>query len=142
MKTPIQPFKAQCRKRPSKHLRDRIMEAQDHKCLGCDEPLAAVEYDHVVPLGLGGSNAPKNWAGLCNVCHKTKTRQDLRRIAKAKRQRRYHETGRSRAPSNWTPPGLPKRVKSDWRKHIDGSLSLRCGCEACANKSASDEVRS
>lgn len=135
------PSKPECRKRPSKNLRDRILEAQENKCLGCDEPLLSVEYDHVVPLGLGGSNAAENWAALCPVCHGTKTREDLRRIAKAKRQRRYHETGRSRAPTNWTPPGVPKRQKSDWRKHLDGSLSLRCECAACANKSSNDEAR-
>jgi 5-methylcytosine-specific restriction endonuclease McrA len=81
-------------------LKETILAAQGFACFSCSKPLEDVEFDHVIPLRLGGANDPNNWAALCPQCHKKKTRTDLVRIAKAKRQRRFHETGRCRAPSN------------------------------------------
>lgn len=98
--------------------------------------LLDAEFDHVVPLGLGGGNDPNNWAALCPYCHKRKTRADLRRIAKAKRQRRYHETGRSRAPRVDAPPGLKRKAfPRDLVRHLNGMTSTRCDCQRCRRRS-------
>jgi hypothetical protein len=97
--------------------------------------LQDVEYDHVIALGLGGSNASDNWAALCPYCHRSKTRQDLRLIAKAKRRRRFQETGRSRAPGSgrgWSGPfGQSKGFDKTLRKRMDGLVEQRCECGEC-----------
>lgn len=132
----------QCRAKPSKWLKQRVLEAQSHRCLGCDKVLADVEFDHVIPLGLGGLNAPENWAALCPRCHRRKTADDLRRIAKAKRQRRYHETGRSRAPSQWAPFGSTAHFPKHWRRHVNGMVTRRCACALCRESDGEDAASS
>lgn len=129
-----EPAARSCRQRPSRWLKVLILEAQDHRCLGCEAPLKDREFDHVIPLGIGGSNAADNWAALCPRCHRSKTRQDLKRIAKAKRQRRYHETGRSRAPTGARiVPGVgPTRGFDRTRKKaLNGVVTKRCDCAQC-----------
>lgn len=59
------------------------------KCAGCGVWLPSpddAEYDHIVPLELCGGNATGNIQALCVPCHKAKTREDIGRISKAKRQ--------------------------------------------------------
>lgn len=124
------PPRRECRMKPTRWLKAFVLEAQGYRCLGCSAPLDDVEYDHVVPLGLGGSNAPDNWAALCPACHRKKTRLDLWRIAKAKRQRRFHETGRSRAPALSSGSGFTAFDKSK-RRHMDGVITPRCDCPDC-----------
>lgn len=122
-----------CRVRPSRWLKDEILLRQEHCCLGCGQSLRYVEYDHVIPLSLGGSNNLDNWAALCPACHRNKTREDLRRLAKAKRQRRYHETGRSRAPSRFKPfsGAAPRGFDKDHTRHMNGTVTRRCRCPQC-----------
>lgn len=55
---------------------------QPDGCLACSTALVDVEFDHIIPLGLGGFNEPDNWAALCPDCHRRKTVNDLRAIAK------------------------------------------------------------
>ena len=40
------------------------------KCGGC-ESVENLEYHHIVPIALGGSNLLTNYVCLCNNCHKT-----------------------------------------------------------------------
>ena len=40
------------------------------KC-GCCESVENLEYHHIVPIALGGSNLLTNYVCLCNNCHKT-----------------------------------------------------------------------
>lgn len=55
----------------------RILAAQSYLCAcGCGESLAMgapCEFDHIVPLGLGGTNMPDNFQALTPHCHKQKT---------------------------------------------------------------------
>ena len=133
MKTPNRPaLELRCRAKPSRWLKAWIVEAQGFACLSCDKPLGAVEFDHVVALGLGGANTPDNWAALCPVCHRKKTIADLRCIAKAKRQRRFHETGRSRAPSGAHRLGGGKGFERQLRRHLNGAVTGRCHCPRCS----------
>lgn len=118
------------RNRPSSRLKRWILENQDGLCLGCALRLEQVEFDHVVPLGLGGGNNPDNWAALCPSCHKRKTIADLRQIAKAKRQRRYHLTGRSRsagAPGGHASAKFARHI----RRHLNGVITHQCDCRNC-----------
>ena len=61
-------------------------------CEGCTAKLfpGNTEYDHINPDGLTGTNDVENCAVLCRTCHRSKTRLDIGRIAKAKRQERRH----------------------------------------------------
>lgn len=114
------------RVRPSRWLKAQVLTAQQHQCLGCACRLDAVEFDHVIPLALGGLNSMDNWAALCPTCHRTKTRGDLKRIAKAKRQRRYHETGKSRAPSTFRPIGKARApFDRSTKRHLNGVVTPR-----------------
>ena len=73
----------------------------DGKCSGCGSK-ESLEIDHILPLALGGDNSLDNLTLLCFSCHrgaggsKSKTADDIRKISKADRQRKHHETGRSK----------------------------------------------
>ena len=67
------------------------------QCVVCRQEMRSTpvaEFDHILPLELGGSNEPENIQGLCVAHHKIKTAADVKRIAKARRQKKHHETGR------------------------------------------------
>lgn len=44
-----------------------------------------LEYDHALPLGLGGKHRADNIQPLCKIHHRQKTDRDIKLIAKAKR---------------------------------------------------------
>jgi 5-methylcytosine-specific restriction endonuclease McrA len=68
--------------------RKAVYDASEGLCCGCEEPLQPGWHcDHILPLALNGKHALSNWQGLCPSCHIGKTRDDIRRIAKAKSQR-------------------------------------------------------
>jgi len=46
-----------------------------------------LEIDHIIPLELGGSDDEDNLQALCYAHHKAKTKEDIKRIAKARRLR-------------------------------------------------------
>ena len=83
---------------------------------GCCEKCAARlktgegEYDHIIPIALGGETETSNGQLLCRVCHSGKTHQEDRpRISKAERQYMKHN-GLSK------PKGFPKPkdMKFNW----------------------------
>ena len=57
-------------------------------CALTGEPLiiTGVEYDHIKPLVLGGTNEPENIRALAPKPHKEKTKDDIKRKSKADRQ--------------------------------------------------------
>ena len=56
-------------------------------CAICGDRLSnGFEDDHIIPVALGGSNDVLNRQPLCSGCHSIKTKDDIQRIAKAKRQ--------------------------------------------------------
>src|SRR5829696_4258989 len=68
----------------------KVWEAHGGKCWICETPIKGGEKwrdEHVRPLGLGGSNELSNRAPVHLSCAATKDKQDLPRIAKAKRQK-------------------------------------------------------
>ena len=73
-------------------VKDRldILIAKPH-CAICGFKLGKldeVDFDHRIPLALGGTNEKENFQGLHKNCHKEKTRQDVKAISKANRIRK------------------------------------------------------
>ena len=50
-------------------FRNRIKEYLSHKCCNCGSK-KNIEYHHIVPLKLGGTNTLTNIVPLCHKCHK------------------------------------------------------------------------
>lgn len=122
------------RKRISCKARLQMASEQHYQCR-CGAPgcwLAVDggwEVDHVVALALGGADERENWALLNRACHRgraSKTSRDVTMIRKADRQRKYHETGRSRARKG---PPMKSRPFREWRR-FDGSIVRRKQAEA------------
>jgi len=67
---------------------DELLDRQRDRCADCNCTFDTKDWevDHIVPLALGGSDAMSNLQALCPRCHKAKTREDIRRISKARRQ--------------------------------------------------------
>lgn len=93
------------------------LKAFDRACGKCERcgikllPATGIEYDHIVPDALTGLNDLENCRVLCSGCHKDKTRNDVRQIRKADRQRAKHVgAGQSRWP------------KSRFKRKMDGTV--------------------
>lgn len=80
-------------------------------CAGCGTRMgsrADYDYDHEIPLALGGADEPGNLRPYCRaICHPLKTAQDIRAIARAKRLAGETCTGPSKRP-------LPQRQNHRW----------------------------
>jgi len=59
-------------------------------CEGCELPCRKWQIDHQRPDGLLGEPILENAKLLCLPCHQEKTKLDVARIAKAKRQQYKH----------------------------------------------------
>ena len=76
------------RRRLTGKARLAFLKGHQSRCHICDgeiQPGQAWELDHVIPLKLGGEDDPANWRPAHKKCHADKTKEDLSRIAKAKR---------------------------------------------------------
>jgi 5-methylcytosine-specific restriction protein A len=78
-----------------------------------------IAYDHSIPDGLTGSNDLANCRVLCLACHKQKTRGDVGRIAKAKRQH-ARDIGAHKSRNS-----LPGGKLSKWKRKLDGTVVPR-----------------
>ena len=78
-----------------------VKEAADKRCAGrceiCGElltPASGKHFDHIIPDATrsenGVSNALDNCQVLCKSCHKAKTKDDVKAIAKSNRVRAAH----------------------------------------------------
>jgi hypothetical protein len=67
--------------------RCECMVARDGEMIRCDAALIPlrVEYDHRIPDQMGGDPTLDNCVASCILCHAEKTKQDVRKIARAKR---------------------------------------------------------
>lgn len=73
-----------------KALEKRLKEVFGGCCAMCKKPIdgtSGLEWDHRLPLGLGGEDALENLEPLCIRDHRLKTKSDVTQIAKATRQR-------------------------------------------------------
>jgi hypothetical protein len=95
-----------------------LMRSQGWLCAcGCGAPVwpgGPVEYDHSLPLALGGPAKPDS--ALTPHCHTAKTRQDVKRISKADRQAKAHRGEKKRKGRK-----LQGRGFTGWRK-FDGTI--------------------
>lgn len=95
------------------------------KCEECGRRLlygeAQYEFDHVVPIGLGGLSDDGNIRVVCKSCHLAKTTKvDVPAIAKAKRNfRRAAGIKKTRGRP------IPGSRNSPWRKKISGVVEKR-----------------
>ncbi len=78
---------------PPDRVKDRIRARQSNRCaltgveLG---PGVKVEYDHIVPLWLGGANAESNLQAVESAAHKRKTAAEAKVRGKCNRTRKKH----------------------------------------------------
>ena len=64
------------------------------RCVHCtrfvDGSALKAEYDHIIPLIIGGENRQINLQLLCEPCHAAKTKLDVKLKAKVARVRKRH----------------------------------------------------
>lgn len=98
-------------------------ERANGQCEACTARLSPghTHYDHIVPDALGGEPILENVQVLCSACHGRKTaKQDVPRIAKAKRQRADHIGAKSK-----TRRPMPGSRASGWKRRMDGTTERR-----------------
>lgn len=94
------------------------------KCEECGRRLLygehKFEFDHIIPLGLGGLSDDGNIRVVCKSCHLDKTTKvDVPAIAKAKRNfRRAAGIKKNSRP-------IPGSRNSPWQKKFDGRIIKR-----------------
>jgi 5-methylcytosine-specific restriction protein A len=67
-----------------------------------DGSALVAEYDHVIPLILGGQNRETNLQLLCSECHAVKTKRDVKIKAKVARvQKRHLGIKKPRTMTSW-----------------------------------------
>ena len=101
-------------KRPhiSKATRALILERDGGRCYLCGEPIVGEDFDadHELARELGGSDDPSNLRPAHRLCHRKKTKSDVKLIAKSNRVRRKHgpvELRKAKKP-------IPQPAKPNW----------------------------
>lgn len=96
----------------SRKVRKQIIDRANGHCEACEAVLKTGEgeVDHILPDALGGKPEASNGRLLCSVCHKEKTKEDVRRIRKADRQR-DKASGASRKPPKMKSRGFENEPK-------------------------------
>lgn len=73
-------------------VKERIARKADDCCPGCTRKIGGklrAEFDHVIPLILGGENRESNLQLICHECHAGKTKRDVKikaRVAKSRKR--------------------------------------------------------
>lgn len=116
------------RVRFSQRAKEGVITEQENTCPLCGEELSgAIEWDHKTPLALGGADEIENIQAVHADCHlHFKTKDDVKRIAKAKRQ--AQETGQQKRrrdrKASGRPPLINGRGFEGWRS-FDGVVRER-----------------
>ncbi|ASY62473.1 Restriction endonuclease [Sinorhizobium sojae CCBAU 05684] len=95
---------------PPARVKDRIRERQDNRCALTGKefrPGDKIEYDHVTPLWLGGTNTEGNLQAVLHEPHKRKTATEAKVRAKCNRTRKKHLGLDNKAKAS----GFSKRFK-------------------------------
>lgn len=72
-----------CRNGKSKWVRKQLFGEQNGLCKDCRnqfESITLTTIDHIIPLGMDGSDNYNNLQLLCLPCNMRKTKQDMRDI--------------------------------------------------------------
>lgn len=113
---------APVRKTKSRKLRAELFQQHNGICHICQGKILGHErweIEHIIPLSLGGEDGGDNLAPAHQSCHRGKTKEDIRRLSKAKRQRAFHLGNRvSRTP-------LPFGRQSKLKRKLDGTIIQR-----------------
>lgn len=111
-------------KRASISTKKRVALFQKHDgvCHICGGKISvgeAWQIEHIIPFAMGGADDESNWAPAHIKCHRTKTTDDVGKIAKAKRREARHlGVNVSRTP-------LPFGKKSEFKRKLDGTIVRR-----------------
>lgn len=95
---------------PPDRVKDRIRDRQDNICALSGVELAPgikVQYDHIVPLWLGGENVESNLQAVTEAAHKQKTKTEASVRAKCNRTRKKHR-GITKPKSSLSHPNLKR----------------------------------
>ncbi len=108
---------------PPPRVKERVLRAHENRCALTGReirPGDAVQFDHRIPLGIGGLNVESNLQPVLAEPHKEKTRADAKVKAKASRgfKRHFGLTGAAKRP-------VPGSKNSPWKKCLDGSVERR-----------------
>lgn len=80
------PIELDARKAIPKSWKQAALARSGGTCIRLDcEATEGLEFDHAIPLALGGKHQADNIQPLCRAHHRQKTDLDLKLIAKAKR---------------------------------------------------------
>ena len=109
------------RRRLSPRAKASILERQAGLCAICARPGQRWEFDHVIPLAIGGADDASNMVAVHGPCHREKTSKDVKVIAKVKRLIRTQSGQRSRARKG---PPLRSKPFAAWRG-MDGTIRKR-----------------
>jgi 5-methylcytosine-specific restriction protein A len=74
-------------------VKDRIVLKAEGYCRKCSRQVGGklrAEFDHMIPLIIGGSHRENNIQLLCHECHAAKTKLDVKLKAKVARVRKHH----------------------------------------------------
>jgi 5-methylcytosine-specific restriction protein A len=74
-------------------VKDRIATDAEGRCKTCTRAITGklrAEFDHMIPLIIGGSHRENNIQLLCHECHAAKTKLDVKLKAKVARVRKHH----------------------------------------------------
>lgn len=102
--------------------RAAIFKAHDEIChiCGCKIQVGEKwEAEHIVPYAMTRDDSDENLAPAHVSCHSQKSKQDVRKIAKAKRVAAKH-SGAYRPKAV-----LPGSKASKWKRKIDGTVVRR-----------------
>lgn len=100
------------RKKFSKRDLEKRLASFGGKCAMCQCEIngaSGLEWDHVIPLKIGGEDTLDNLQPLCIRDHRLKTKGDVAQIAKATRQRQRNLGIRKPKAKIPSPPRAPKR---------------------------------
>ena len=80
-------FKPEKRRRLSSSEKQFIVIRQKNKCRFCNEkinthPYICGDFDHIIPLNMGGKNSPCNIQLLCVSCHRQKPAHENKGLIK------------------------------------------------------------
>jgi 5-methylcytosine-specific restriction protein A len=102
-------------KRPkiTKLIRARIFEREGGKCYLCGEKIIGEwDADHELARELGGSDGEENLRPAHKDCHRTKSKSDVKAIAKSNRIVRKHGPVEERKVK----PKIPRPANGGWSK--------------------------
>lgn len=111
--------------------KDKAWFRAEGNCRSCKVKIAPghEEYDHILPTALGGKATLANCQVLCRACHGVKTaKEDVPRIRKADRQRRYHNGTKAEPTKKIEGAGFtPAKPQNKASKPLSKSLPPRRG---------------